>query len=450
MSGEVYRPHPYQKAATRRIVEDERVALFLEMGLGKTVATLTAVEELMRDRFEVSRCLVIAPLRVAAMTWSDEVERWAHLTLKVSKIIGTADERRRALAADADVFTINRENVQWLVEQCGRAWPFDMVVIDESSSFKNPRAKRFRALRQVIGAVSRVVLLTGTPAPSGLMDLWPQMYLLDRGERLGRTITAYRDHYFRPGRRNGAIVYDWEPLPNAETEIYEKIGDICLSMTAADWLDLPDRIDHTVRVSLPDKAKAFYKRITRDFVAELGGAEITAANAAALGVKLLQTANGAVYDDDGKTIPVHDAKIDALKEIVEAADGPVIVYYWFKHDFLRLKREFKDARTLDTAQDLKDWNSGKIPLLLLHPASAGHGLNLQRGGHVIAWFGLTWSLELYQQANARLHRQGQARPVIVHHIVAAGTIDERVLKAMATKKAGQDELLAAVKAEIGE
>lgn len=453
VSGETYHPHPYQQEATRRIIEDSHVGLFLDMGLGKTVATLTAIEELMHDRFEVRKCLVIAPLRVASLTWSDEVNRWSHLNLRMSKIIGTAQERLKALKADADVYTINRENVPWLVDTCADGWPFDMVVVDESSSFKNPSSKRFRALRQVLGEISRVVLLTGTPAPAGLPDLWSQIYLLDRGERLGRTITEFRERYLQPGMRNGYVVYSWLPQKGAENAVYMQIDDICISMTADDWLDLPDRIDNKINVELPDKARAFYEQLKRDFVAAVktkdAPVEITATSAAALSLKLLQAANGAVYGEDKNVFQLHDAKIDALREIVDSAGEPIIVYYWFKHDKARLKKAFPDARELSTEQDMRDWNDGKIPVLLLHPASAGHGLNLQKGGRIIVWFGLTWSLELYQQANARLHRQGQNKAVIVHHLVAKNTMDERVLQALIKKRVSQDDLIAALKAEIG-
>lgn len=445
-----YEPHPYQAYATQRILDTPRVGLFLDMGLGKTVATLTAVEELMHDRYEVKKSLVIAPLRVAQMTWTDEAAKWDHLHLRLSRVLGSAAERERALAAKADVYTINRENVPWLVEHYGRAWPFDMVVVDESSSFKNHQAKRFRALRQVLGLIDRLVLLTGTPSPRSLMDLWAQLYLIDRGERLGKTIGAYRATYFTPGRRNGYVVYDWEPRPGADAAVYRRIADVCVSMTAKDWLALPERIDNRVDVELPPSARKLYARLLRDFAAEVEGSDITAANAAALTGKLLQVANGAVYDEDGGAREVHRAKLDALAEIRDACDEPLVVFYWFKHDAERLKKAFPEARTLETEADMAAWNRGEIPLLLLHPASAGHGLNLQAGGHVIVWYGLTWSLELYQQANARLHRQGQTKPVMVHHLVARGTMDERVLSALAEKRVGQDALIAAVKAEIGE
>lgn len=444
-----YEPHAYQEYATQRIIDTPKVGLFLDMGLGKTVSTLTAVDELINDRFAVRKCLVIAPLRVAKMTWTDEAAKWDHLHLRISRVLGSETERKRALSTDADVYTINRENVPWLVKLYGRRWPFDMVVVDESSSFKNHRAKRFRALRQVLGLIDRLVLLTGTPSPRSLMDLWAQMYLLDQGARLGKTIGAYRDAYFKPGKRNGYVVYDWIPRDGADEAIYRHIGDVCVSMTADDWLTLPERVTNRVEVELPPAARRAYDHLLRDFVAEIDGNEVTAANAAVLTGKLLQVANGAVYDEDGAVREVHRAKLDALAEIREERSEPVIVFYWYQHDAERLQKAFPDARFLETEADLAAWNRGEIPMLLLHPASAGHGLNLQEGGHVIVWYGLTWSLELYQQANARLYRQGQTKPVIVHHLVAKNTMDGRVLNALAGKSTGQDALIAAVKAEIG-
>lgn len=444
-----YEAHAYQEYATQRIIDTPKVGLFLDMGLGKTVSTLTAVEELIHDRFAVRKCLVIAPLRVAKMTWTDEAAKWDHLHLRISRVLGSEAERKRALSTNADVYTINRENVPWLVKLYGRRWPFDMVVVDESSSFKNHRAKRFRALRQVLGLIDRLVLLTGTPSPRSLMDLWAQMYLLDQGARLGKTIGAYRDAYFKPGKRNGYVVYDWILRDGADEAIYRHIGDVCVSMTADDWLTLPERVINRVEVELPPAARRAYDRLLRDFVAEIDGNEVTAANAAVLTGKLLQVANGAVYDEDGAVREVHRAKLDALAEIREECNEPMIVFYWYQHDAERLQKAFPDARFLETEADLAAWNRGEIPMLLLHPASAGHGLNLQEGGHVIVWYGLTWSLELYQQANARLYRQGQTKPVIVHHLVAKNTMDGRVLNALAGKSTGQDALIAAVKAEIG-
>lgn len=442
-------PHPYQEYAITRILDTPHVGLFLDMGLGKTVSALTAVDRLINDRFEVQRVLVIAPLRVAKLTWAAEVDKWDHLSLKVSKVLGNESKRLQALAENADIYVINRENVPWLVDLYkGKRWPFDMVIIDESSSFKNPRSLRFRALRKVLPQIKRMVLLTGTPSPRSLMDLWPQLYLLDRGERLGRTLTAYRSAYFRPGKSNGFTIYEWLPNKDAEEKIYKAIGDICVSMSAADWLDIPEKMDNIIEVELPLKARKIYDTLKRDYAITIQQDDITAVNAAVLTGKLLQVANGALYHDDKTYTEIHKAKIDALKELAESATTPVIVFYWLKSDLERLKREFPNARTLDDEKDLTDWNNGKIDMLLLHPSSAGHGLNLQAGGHTIIWFGLTWSLELYQQANARLHRQGQRSSVIVHHILARDTMDERVLKALQQKRMGQDSLLAAVRAEI--
>lgn len=442
-------PHPYQEYVITRILDTPRIGLFLDMGLGKTVSALTAVDKLINDRFEVQRVLVIAPLRVAKLTWAAEVDKWDHLSLKVVKVLGGESKRLQALAENADIYVINRENVPWLVDLFkGKRWPFDMVIIDESSSFKNPRSLRFRALRKVLPQIKRMVLLTGTPSPRSLMDLWPQLYLLDRGERLGRTLTAYRSEYFRPGKSNGFTVFERLPNKDAQEKIYKAIGDICVSMSADDWLDIPEKMDNIIEVELPPKARKAYDTLKRDYAITIQQDDITAVNAAVLTGKLLQVANGALYHDDKTYTEIHKAKIDALKELAESATTPVIVFYWLKSDLERLKREFPKARTLEDEKDLTDWNNGKIDMLLLHPSSAGHGLNLQAGGHTIIWFGLTWSLELYQQANARLHRQGQRSPVIVHHILARDTMDERVLKALQQKRMGQDSLLAAVRAEI--
>lgn len=442
-------PHPYQEYAITRILDTPHIGLFLDMGLGKTVSALTAVDKLINDRFEVQRVLVIAPLRVAKLTWAAEVDKWDHLNLKVTKVLGGESKRLQALAENADIYVINRENVPWLVDLFkGKRWPFDMVIIDESSSFKNPRSLRFRALRKVLPQIKRMVLLTGTPSPRSLMDLWPQLYLLDRGERLGRTLTAYRSEYFRPGKSNGFTVFEWLPNKDAQEKIHKAIGDICVSMSAADWLDIPEKMDNIIEIELPTKARKIYDTLKRDYAITIQQDDITAVNAAVLTGKLLQVANGALYHDDKTYTEIHKAKIDALKELAESATTPAIVFYWLKSDLERLKREFPNARTLDDEKDLTDWNNGKIDMLLLHPSSAGHGLNLQAGGHTIVWFGLTWSLELYQQANARLHRQGQRSSVIVHHILAKDTMDERVLKALQQKRMGQDSLLAAVRAEI--
>jgi len=465
-----YIPHAYQDHATRHIVEHSASGLFLEMGLGKTVSTLTAIDQLLNDLFEVRKVLVIAPKRVAEDTWSTEVEKWDHLChLKISKILGDAKKRAAALREKADIWVINRENVVWLVSHLAGNWPFDMVVIDELSSFKSAKAARFKALRMVRPKINRVVGLTGTPAPNGLLDLWPQLYLLDMGERLGKTLTSYREKYFTEGKRNGHIVYEYKMRQEDsllgkgyyEKEIYEKIGDICISMKAKDYLQLPERLDVEVPVNLGDETLERYHRFEEEEVLKMypqppeGGytneIEISAPNAAALTTKLLQFANGAIYDENGKYHELHDAKLDALDEILDVAQQPVLVFYSYKHDLERILLKFKSykPRQLKSSADIKDWNDGKISLLLAHPASAGHGLNLQAGGNVIVWFGLPWSLELFQQACARLHRQGQTKNVIIHLLMALGTMDADVLKALMNKTQTQDALMDAVKARIG-
>jgi len=445
-------PHTYQKYAIQRILDQPAVGLFLDMGMGKTVCALTAVAELLYDRFEVIRVLVIAPLRVAEDTWSREVEKWDHLKhLKISKVLGSERERIAALNEKADIYVINRENVEWLVDYYGNGkfWPFDMVIIDELSSFKSPKARRFRALRKVRPLIKRIVGLTGTPAPNGLIDLWAQIYLLDQGERLGKTITGYRDRYFEPDKRSRTVIYSWKPKPQAEKAIYEKISDICVSMRAEDWLEMPERIDRVIPVQLPQEARDKYRQLERDLLLPFADGDVVANTAAVLSNKLLQLANGAVYDENGGVKVLHNAKLEALEDVIEAANGkPVLVFYTYRHDLDRLKTYFPKARTLDTAKDISDWNSGKISMLLAHPASTGHGLNLQAGGNIIVWFGLTWSLELYQQANARLHRQGQKESVIVHHLVAVDTVDEDVMKALEGKATTQEALITAVKARM--
>lgn len=447
-------PHSYQKYAINKVIENPVCALFLDMGLGKSVITLTAIEDLKYNRFEIDKVLVIAPLRVAKMTWSSEIEKWDHLQdLRLSKVLGTEKQRIAALKEDADIYVINRENTEWLVNLYGRAWPFDMVVIDELSSFKSSKARRFRALRKVRPLIKRIVGLTGTPTPNGLIDLWPQMYLLDRGERLGSTITGYREKYFIPGQRNWqtGVVYNYNLKDGAEKEIYERISDICISMKAEDYLEVPELIEIPIEVEMSEKEYKKYEQMESDLLLPLSDQQgiIEAMTAAALSNKLLQMANGSVYDENKKYHEIHTEKLKALEELIEAANGkPVIVYYNFKHDLMRIQSWFKEARTLNTEQDIKDWNEGKIPILLLHPASAGHGLNLQAGGNTIIWFGLNWSLELYQQANARLHRQGQTSVVSCYQIITKKTIDEDVIKALKQKAAGQDALLEAVKARI--
>lgn len=446
-----YTPHIYQEYATNKILELPKVGLLLDMGLGKTVITLTAIDILMLDYFDITKVLVIAPKRVAEDTWSRESEKWDHLKhLRISKVLGTQKQRIEALKAEADVYVINRENVKWLVDLYGVKWPFDTVVIDELSSFKSNTSQRFKALRKVTPLMQRVIGLTGTPTPNGYLDLWPQMYLLDRGERLGKTLGGYRERYFTPGRRNGYTVFDWNLKENADQAIQRKISDICVSMKAEDYLDLPERINNNVYVRMDTKADALYRELEKNLILQVDDDQITALTAATLTQKLLQLANGSVYNSDGGITHIHDGKLEALEEILEFNEEPVLVFYSFKHDYSRLMERFQGLkpRTLETSEDIKDWNDGKIRLLLAHPASVGHGLNIQAGGHIIVWFGLTWSLELYQQANARLDRQGQTKNVIVHHLITSGSVDEDVMKALERKDTGQEALLEAVRARI--
>lgn len=444
-----YKAHNYQQFATDFIVNNPVSCLMLDMGLGKTVITLTALEELVLDRFEVSRILVIAPKRVAESTWPNEISKWEHLNgLSFSLVLGSRQEREEALQKKAFLYIINRENIPWLVES--HTWDFDMVVIDELSSFKSNKAERFKAMRHVRPKFPRIVGLTGTPAPNSLLDLWPQMYLMDMGQRLGRFIGGFRDRFFQPDKRNREIIYSYKPREGAEEAIYSLISDICISMKAADYLDMPECIYNRVEVSMNAKEKKLYSDFKRDMVLSVEGQELDAVNAAALSNKLLQMANGAVYGDMKKVIPIHDRKLDALEDLVEASNGkPVLVGYWYKHDLQRISSRFKNARCLDTAKDIADWNAGKISMGLIHPASAGHGLNLQEGGCTVIWFGLTWSLELYQQMNARLWRQGQKNTVVIHHIITKGTHDEDVMNALEKKDMRQSALIDAVRARIG-
>lgn len=444
-----YKPHNYQQFATDFILNQSICCLMLDMGLGKTVITLTALWQLALDSFDVSKVLVIAPKRVAEDTWPKELAKWEHLTgLTSSLVLGSAAEREAALQRKAFLYIINRENVAWLVKN--HYWDFDMVVIDELSSFKSNKAERFKAMKKVRPMVTRIVGLTGTPAPNTLLDLWPQMYLMDMGQRLGRFIGGFRDRFFLPDKRNREIIYSYKPREGAEDAIYALISDICISMKAADYLDMPERIDNRIEVSMSPKERKLYDDFQKDMVLSIGDEELDATNAAALSNKLLQMANGAVYGEDKKVIPIHDRKLDALEDLVEAANGkPLLVAYWYKHDLQRIKARFKNARCIDTAKDIDDWNAGQIPLALIHPASAGHGLNLQDGGCTIVWFGLTWSLELYQQLNARLWRQGQKHTVVIHHIVTKGTHDEDVMRALENKDTRQSALIEAVRARIG-
>ena len=411
--------------------------------------TLTAIRDLIAD-FAVTRVLVIAPKRVAEDTWSREADKWDHLQgLRVSKVIGTRQQRIQALNRAADVYVIGRDCVQWLVTACGRSWPFDMVVIDELSSFKSPQAKRFKALRSVLPFIERVVGLTGTPSPNGLMDLWAEIYLLDRGERLGRTLGWYREKWFRPAVQNGYVVYKWAPLKGAEAEIRKRISDICVSMSAADYLQLPERIDVERPVGLSEAEMEQYRTMEKEALLQVEDETVVALNAAATMSKLLQIANGRTYTDQHAVVRIHDAKAEALEEIVDVTDEPILVFYSFRHDMDAIREKIPDAKQLEGSEDIAAWNRGEIRVLLAHPASVGYGLNLQEGGHVIVWYGLTWSLELYQQANARLHRQGQEKPVIVHHLIAEGTVDEQVMKALRTKDTSQAALLAALKERSG-
>lgn len=450
-----YKPHQYQEYATQRILDTPYIALLLEMGLGKTVSTLTAIDLLLNDYFDAGRVLVIAPLRVADDTWAREIEKWDHLRhLRISKVLGSADARRRALKAEADIWIINRENVEWLVSEYGSKWPFDTVVIDELSSFKNHQSKRFRALRRVRPLMKRVIGLTGTPAPNSLMDLWAPVYLLDQGERLGKTITGFRDRYFTPGERSGHVVYKWREKKEAEQRIYEAISDIAVSMKAEDWLELPERIDRTVPVKLSTEARELYKKLEKELLLPFADADVVANTAAVLSNKLLQMASGAVYDEERGVKEIHEAKLDALEDIIEAANGkPVMVFYNFKHSLDRIQRRFPQARTLrkgkDGNEDIRAWNNDEIPLLLLHPKSAGHGLNLQESScQTVVWYDQIWSLEEYQQANARVHRQGQIRRIVIMRLVAEGTMDEEAVEALERKATGQEALMQAVKARI--
>ena len=450
-----YTPHDYQAYAIDYIETHPIATVFLDMGLGKTSITLTAISNLLFDSFEVHRVLVIAPLRVARDTWTAEVEKWDHLQdLICSVAVGTEAQRKAALLRPADVYIINRENVQWLVEESGIPFDFDMVVIDELSSFKNHNTKRFRALLKVQPKVCRIVGLTGTPASNGLMDLWAEFRLLDMGQRLGRFITKYRTDYFMPDKRNGQIVFSYKPLPNAEDAIYRKISDITISMKSTDHLNMPELVSSEYEVRLSDEETERYTALKQELVLTLGDGEVTASNAASLSGKLSQMANGAIYDDAGNTIPIHDRKLDALEDIIEAANGkPVLVAYWFKHDLERISAMLKSQRIpfsrLDDSTSIRRWNNGEIPVALIHPASAGHGLNLQAGGSTLVWFGLTWSLELYQQTVARLWRQGQtANSVVVQHIITKGTIDHRIMKALSQKEHTQTALIDAVKADL--
>lgn len=451
----IYKPHEYQEYVREYIESHKISAVFLDCGLGKTSITLTALNNLLFDYFEVHKILVIAPLRVARNTWSDEIKKWEHLNdLQFSIVVGSEKERIKALNRKADIYVINRENIQWLIEKPKIKFDFDTVVIDELSSFKNHQSQRCKYFMKVRPKVKRMIGLTGTPSPNGLMDLFGEYKVLDMGERLGRFIGQYRNKYFRPDKTNGHIVYSYKTLPKAEDSIYEKISDITISMKAIDYLKMPELISSKYMVYLSEKEEKKYEALKKDLILSLPNGEITAANAASLSGKLSQMANGAVYSDNEEIMEFHERKLDALEDIIESANGnPILIAYWYKHDFKRisdrLNRQKIEFEKLDTDESIRKWNEGKIPVALIHPASAGHGLNLQDGGSVLVWFGITWSLELYQQTIARLWRQGQSnKTVSVIHIITKDTVDEKIMNALLKKDSSQASLIDAVKANM--
>lgn len=447
-------PHDYQRYCINRMISEDILGLLLDMGLGKTVITLTAVNDLRYNRFQICKVLVIAPKKVAEDTWTREADKWEHLRLlRVIPVLGTLKKRIKAINTPGDVYVVSRDNVQWLVDYYRNSWPFDTVIIDELSSFKNPQAKRFKALCLVRNHIKRIYGLTGTPAPNGLMDLWAQIFLLDQGQRLETAIGKYRERYFEPDKRNRERVFTYAPKFGAEELINNKLRDICISLSAKDYLELPERIDNVRYIKLDSKAQEKYDRMQEDMLLEIDETTIDAGSAAVLSNKLLQLCNGAIYDEDRNVIEIHDNKLEAFMEIVEAAGGkPILVFYNFQHDLSRIKKALSktglNVSELKSPTSITDWNEGKIDILLAHPASAAYGLNLQAGGNIIVWFGLNWSLELYQQANARLHRQGQKQAVIIHHLAIAESMDEEVMAALENKRATQDDLLEALKARI--
>lgn len=449
-----FKPYSYQKYNINRILTSPAIALWLGMGLGKTVITLTAANDLKYNRFAVNKVLVIAPKKVAQGTWTNEASKWDHLQmLRFSIVLGSKNKRIRALNTPADVYVINRDNVVWLVDYYRNSWPFDMVVVDESSSFKNHQSKRFKALKSVRPHMSRIVELTGTPAPNGLLDTWSQIFLLDQGERLGKKIGGFRERYFEPDQRNRDRVFSYAPKPGADDKIHKLLNDIVVSMKAEDYIELPPETYNTIPVVLDDKAKKAYQKLEKEMLLEVDESEITATSAAVLGGKLLQLCNGAVYDEDKNVLDIHDNKMEAFLELIESLNGsPVLVFYSFQHDRERIKEALAKTnlrvRDLKTAQDEADWNNKEIDVLLAHPASAGYGLNLQEGGNHVIWFGLNWSLELYEQANARLIRQGQKEKVFIHRLIVQGGMDENVEDALKNKAVTQNNLLAALKARI--
>ena len=443
-----YQPHEYQKRATQFIIDNRYCALFLDMGLGKTVSTLTATDILKHDYLEIDKVLVIAPKSVALNTWSGETAKWDHLKkLRISVAMGTAAQRTKAIERDADIYVTNRDNVKWIVDYFKKEpWPFDTVVLDESSSFKNPSSQRFKALRKIRPQLRRVIELTGTPSPNGLMDLWPQIWLLDMGERLGRTLGSYRSEFFTAGRRNGAVVYDWIARPGARQRISKRLADISMSMQASDYLDMPDVIDGGLTLALPPDEMRDYQAFQKEQLMQLDNTDIEAVTAAALTNKLLQYTGGALYDDQHNWHEVSTAKLEALQDIVESTDESVLIYYQYQSEKDRILKMLPDAVTFTGEPELlESWNAGKIRLMLAHPASVAYGLNMQAGGHIIVWYTPTWNLELYMQANARLHRQGQTKPVVIYHLIAAGTIDERVMQALNCKNGSQAALLKHIK-----
>ena len=445
-----YVAHNYQNYAKDFILAHKVSALFLDCGLGKTITTLTAINELMYDSFEISKVLIIAPLRVAQSTWKEEIEKWDHLNLlRYSIAVGDEKERLKALKQTSDIYIINRENVDWLVTKSGIDFNFNMLIIDELSSFKSHTSKRFKSLLKIRPYFERVVGLTGTPSSNGLMDLWAEFRVLDLGERLGRYITHYRNEYFLPDKRNGAVIFSYKPQPNAEERIYRRLADMTISMKSTEYLKMPELILNELEINLDEEDQTKYKKFKKEMVMTIQEKEIDAINAASLSNKLIQLANGSIYDDDKKFYEIHNKKLDKLEEIIESANGkPVLVAYWFKADKERIEKRFK-VREIKTADDIKQWNMGMINLALIHPASAGHGLNLQSGGSTLVWFSLTWSLELYQQTNARLYRQGQKDTVVIHHLITKNTIDEDIMKSLKRKDKTQEALMRAVKARIG-
>ena len=443
-----YQPHEYQKRATQFIIDNRYCALFLDMGLGKTVSTLTAIDILKNDYLEIDKVLVIAPKSVALNTWSGETAKWDHLRkLRISVAMGTAAQRTKAIERDADIYVTNRDNVKWIVDYFKKEpWPFDTVVLDESSSFKNPSSQRFKALRKIRPQLRRVIELTGTPSPNGLMDLWPQIWLLDMGERLGRTLGSYRSEFFTAGRRNGAVVYDWIARPGARQRISKRLADISMSMQASDYLNMPDVIDGGLTLALPPDEMRDYQAFQKEQLMQLDNTDIEAVTAAALTNKLLQYTGGALYDDQHNWHEVSTAKLEALQDIVDSTDESVLIYYQYQSEKDRILKMLPDAVTFTGEPELlESWNAGKIRLMLAHPASVAYGLNMQAGGHIIVWYTPTWNLELYMQANARLHRQGQTKPVVIYHLIAAGTIDERVMQALNCKNGSQAALLKHIK-----